>query len=193
MTDSSKPETSDKNIGWDQVLHNLSTKLIEKRVKSPNEYQLQTGQGETIESSNFQSQKHTLIPVIPDDLQQQISYPNFTENDDSDTETIGEKIKSTSFNYKSNIRKNQRQQVRVKLEHLEKQLLLEKEENKIQTLQLNLGIADKIDFDRVLKAVPKTQDFFIAPQRKAAIETDTFNKLYSQLVVKATSEKRKYI
>ena len=124
------------------------------------------GQGETIENN-----KNNIADLIA--------------LEDSDCEAELE-----THRYRSNIRRKQRKIAKKKIIELENELI---REEKIIDIQFDLGVAENIDFEKVLRTIPKISNFRVAPERKPLQSGELEQNVYSQLIKQATTEKRKEI
>jgi hypothetical protein len=124
------------------------------------------GEGETIEN-----QKSKISDLI------------YLEDSDCEPEL-------ETHRYRSNIRRKQRKIAKKKITDLENELI---KEEKIIDYQFDLGVAENIDFEKVLRTIPKISNFRVAPERKPLPSEDLEKSVYGQLIRQATSEKRKEI
>jgi len=105
--------------------------------------------------------------------------------EDSDCEPEPE-----THRYRSNIRRKQRKIAKKKIIELENELI---REEKIIDFQFDLGVAENIDFEKVLRTIPKISNFRVAPERKPLQSGKLEQNVYSELIRQATTEKRKEI
>ena len=178
------------SISWDNILNKLHTR-IEGRTE------INCGQGETTNNINYTKHHQNLQATNSHRTNNDYLYENtndytqtdsVNENYDSDIETTSDfKSDFTEFNRNYKPKFQQPSQNYRKRTDYNKEDITEEPGNSL----IPAGhIVDRINFDRVLKTLPKEEGFRVAPVRQSVFHGQT-NNLFSKLDNLAKGETEK--